>query len=385
MQSTIFYALIYVIEAFIILLYADNIFYSKINKYTNISILCFLYVGLFGISLFQNYILNIIFFLLANLIYFFLYQTVFSSALFHSIIATTIMGMSELILYSIMPHFINDFFSEIGLLRNIVILTVFSKILYFVMMFTISHFLSKKYDKNLFHCKTSIFLLCIPFITLFVMTTLFMICRNFSLTPFLDTMISISSIFLLLVNLLIFAINIYDKNARETFTAMQILLQKENDSVEYYKMLIEQTENNNLLIHDIKQHLNSIAILNAQHNYEKIATYISQIASSIDLKNAHRYCDHDLLNLIINKYKKQYDKKGINFSVDIRCNTVNFISDNEITALFSNLLDNAYEATCNIPNSFIELNVGNIENTCFTILTLVNSCHTAPIFDSKKK
>lgn len=166
---------------------------------------------------------------------------------------------------------------------------------------------------------------------------------------------------------------------------MQILLQKENDSVEYYKMLIEQTENNNLLIHDIKQHLNSIAILNAQHNHEKIAAYISQITSSIDLKNAHRYCDHDLLNLIINKYKKQYDKSGINFSVDIRCNTVNFISNNEITALFSNLLDNAYDATCNIPDSFIELNVGDIENTCFTILTLVNSCHTAPIFDSKNQ
>lgn len=205
MQNTIFYTLIYIIEAFIILFYAENIFYSKSGKFTNLFTLCFLYTGLLVLSLFQNYILNILFFLLANFIYLFLiYQTAFSSALFHSIISTTLMGMSELTLYSIMPHFINEFFAEIDLLRNIVILTVFSKTLYFLMMFTISHFLSKKYDKNLFHSKTSFFLLCIPLITLFVMTTLFMICRNFSLTPFLDMMISISSILLLLVNLLIF-------------------------------------------------------------------------------------------------------------------------------------------------------------------------------------
>lgn len=33
---------------------------------------------------------------------------------------------------------------------------------------------------------------------------------------------------------------------------MQLLLQKESDSVEYYEMLLSQNENQRILIHDIK-------------------------------------------------------------------------------------------------------------------------------------
>lgn len=386
MPEIIFYVLIYIIEAFIIFLYSANLFCCKRNKWINIVALFVLYAGLFCISLFRNYILNILSFAAVNLLYiFFIYQTSFSSALFHSIITTTLMGMSELVLYSIMPHFIPDFFANAYSLRNIVILTVFSKTLYFVITFAISQLLSKKYEKTLDQRRTSVFLLCIPIITLFVMSTLFMICGTASLTPYLDAMISISAVLLLIVNLLIFAINIYNKNTKEAFTDMQILLQREYDSAEYYKMLIEQTENNNLLIHDIKQHLNSIAILNEQKEHEKVATYIFQITSSIDLKGKQRYCEHDVLNVIINRYKKQCEKNGVDLIVDIRSNTVDFISDNEITSLFSNLLDNAYNAANNIPNAFIELNVGTIENSPFTILTLVNSCRKPPVFNSKNQ
>ena len=34
---------------------------------------------------------------------------------------------------------------------------------------------------------------------------------------------------------------------------MQLLLQKESDSVEYYEMMLSQNENQSILIHDIKK------------------------------------------------------------------------------------------------------------------------------------
>ena len=64
---------------------------------------------------------------------------------------------------------------------------------------------------------------------------------------------------------------------------MQLQLQKEHDSAEYYKMLIAQNENQRILIHDMKKHLQSIALLNEENQNEKISAYIDQLMHSSDL------------------------------------------------------------------------------------------------------
>lgn len=383
MKVSFFYILIYVIEATIIFLYTINMFTPKRNKWCNIIILFITYAGLFTLSISKNYALNISAFVLANFIYIFgIYQTKLGTALFHSITSTAIMGMCELIPYSVMPHFMLDFFSAIDSFRNIVILTILSKTAYFVIMFIISQVFSKKYKKVEGHHQTSLSLVCVAFITLFVMTTLFLICGSASLSSQLDILISTSSILLLIVNLIIFAINIYEKNAQEKFWDMQIRLQREQDSAEYYRMLTEQLHNTSVLIHDIKQHLNSIAILNEQREHDKIANYISKLTVSADLKVRKRFCDHELVNAIIHRYQNQCFKVGIEFDVDIRKDTIHFISDDELTALLTNLLDNAYEAALKVPESFIELHIGHINNTRNICLTLINSSSTPPIVNS---
>lgn len=52
---------------------------------------------------------------------------------------------------------------------------------------------------------------------------------------------------------------------------MQLLLQKEANSAEYYQMLLSQNENQNILIHDIKKHLQSIDLLNDKKEHDKIS------------------------------------------------------------------------------------------------------------------
>lgn len=249
-------------------------------------------------------------------------------------------------------------------------------------MFIISQIFSSKYKKIENQHQTSFSLVAVSFITLFVMTTLFLICGSASLSPKLDILISASSVLLLIVNLLIFAINIYEKNSREKFMDMQIRLQREHDSAEYYKMLTEQIQSTSLLIHDIKQHLNSIAILNEQHEHEKIANYISKITASANLKVRQRFCDHELVNAIIHRYQRQCQKADIEFDVDIRKDTLKFISDDELTSLLTNLLDNAYEAAIKVPEAFIELYIGHINNTNHICLTLINSSSVPPVINS---
>lgn len=162
---------------------------------------------------------------------------------------------------------------------------------------------------------------------------------------------------------------------------MQLLLQKESDSVEYYEMMLSQNENQSILIHDIKKHLQSIKLLNEQKASDKINAYIQQLMESSDLKETVKICDNEMLNAILCRYQRQCNDKHIVFHADIRSGTVQNIHQHDLTSLFCNLLDNAVESAENIPDSFIELTVQKKENSPFIIIIVINSCRSTPVYD----
>lgn len=197
----------------------------------------------------------------------------------------------------------------------------------------------------------------------------------------LSWMVALSAIFLLGINLLVFGLNRYNQKKYAEYTEMLLLLQKESDATKYYEMLLAQYDNQGILIHDIKKHLQSIDLLNRQHEHGRISAYIEQLLLSSDLKEAARLCDHAFLNAILCRYKKQCLSLHISFLTDIRSGTVDFMADSDITSLFGNLLDNAVEACEGIPEAFIELTVQKREKTPFVVITMVNSCRKNPFSD----
>ena len=64
---------------------------------------------------------------------------------------------------------------------------------------------------------------------------------------------------------------------------------------------------------------------------------------------------------------------------------MDFMAYNDLTSLFCNLLDNAYEAANNIPASYIEITACKREKTPFTVITVVNSCRTNPFSEQNNK
>ena len=68
---------------------------------------------------------------------------------------------------------------------------------------------------------------------------------------------------------------------------------------------------------------------------------------------------------------------------DVRTGCVDFLSKYDLTALFSNLLDNAVDAAKNIPNSFIELNI-SAHNHDSIVISMVNSCKKDPFTRSHR-
>lgn len=95
------------------------------------------------------------------------------------------------------------------------------------------------------------------------------ICINANISYSTNIIIFICLTLLLLINILTFYLqqDISKKNVE--YARLQIELQKENDTVEYYRYIQENNEKQHILIHDIKNHLNTINNLNDGNHTEK--------------------------------------------------------------------------------------------------------------------
>lgn len=379
MTTVICYFFSFFVEAIILWQYTSTLFVPKRQLKTRLFLLCTLYLILFAVSLYDFKWLNASLYLLASFIFLItMYRLKWYSALFHSAVLTAVMSMCELTVYSIIGRFAPHFFTKTTYSDNIILFAAFSKMIFFTVIYILIHLLQERQDISQRQDKYALLLVFIPLTSIFVMLIFVAVGDAYTLSPSLAFMITLGAVFLLFTNLLVFGINQYNQKKNMEFTEMQLLLQKEANSAEYYAMLLAQNENQSILIHDMKKHLQSIAILNDKKENDKITAYIGQLMLSSDLKESARLCDHELLNAILCRYKRGCDNSRISFHADIRHETIDFIADNDLTSLFCNLLDNAYEAACGIPEAFIEINTNRKASAPFIVLSVINSSRNNP-------
>lgn len=383
MENAICYAFGYIIEALTLSIYTSRLFERRRpgkNFAANLLPLSALYLTLFFISLFQIPSVNLTCFVVFHFLYFLTqYQLKGLMALFHSILLMILMWLSELMLLSFFPQFVPAFYEGAHYFWHSLTLVALTKIIYCTIIFILLHILKgkKKYFQD--YNKITFLLVLIPLLSLWVSITLAYLPINTPLSSGQIVQIAISCVFLLIINLLVFGIQEYSQRKNAELTEMQILLQKESDFAEYYKMLLQETENHNILLHDIKKHLQSIYLLSKQGKQEEISAYIDRLLSSSDLKESARMCDNDLLNAILCRYQKHCRQNKLSFHTDIRCGVIDFLDSTDMTSLFCNLLDNAVEAASKIPAGYVEISVSCRPNTAFVVISLLNSCHANPL------
>ena len=369
-------------EAVILWQYTSNIFTSSYGSKIRLALLSALYTILFLLSLLKQTGLNVVSFFVFNTVFLYvLFKLKLLLALFHSAIVTAIMGISEIAVFGIISRFFPHFLLETD--AGLVFYTVFSKIFFFAVIYLLIHlFKGKKLNQEQYG-HSEILLMLIPVSSIFIIFTLLSIGETSAFAPPIDFLVTICAVFLLMVNLLVFGINQYNQKKSQEYADLQLLLQKESDSVEYYEMMLAQNENQSILIHDIKKHLQSIKLLNEKHDSDKINAYIQQLMESSDLRETTNICDNEMLNAILCRYQRQCNDKHIHFHTDIRSGTVQYIYQHDLTSLFCNLLENAMESAENIPDSFIELTVQKKENSPFVIIILINSCQNTPVYNQE--
>ena len=335
MINTTCYFFSFLVEAIILWQYSSNLFTAKRRPWIQFAILFIFYFAMFAISLLEYIWLNMALYFVMNFIFLLTqYNLKWYSALFHSAVLAAVMGMCELTVYSTIERFSPHFLAESEQFQNMILFIIFSKTIFFTIVYILIHLLKGQQTQKQHHDKSVLLLIFIPITSVFIMLTLVNISDSFLLSPPLKGMVTLSAFFLLISNLLVFGINQYSLKKNMEFTQMQLLLQKESNSTEYYEMLRLQNENQRILIHDIKKHLHSIDVLNQQKEHDKIDAYLHQLICSSDLKESARLCDHAMLNSILCRYMQQCTDSHIAFHADIRSGTTDFIADNDLTSLF---------------------------------------------------
>ena len=118
-----------------------------------------------------------------------------------------------------------------------------------------------------------------------------------------------------------------------------------------------------------------------QNDNSKAIEYIDSIYDGYDIKQIKKYSNNKLINVIVSRYAQLCYNNNIEFSADIRDVNFSFIKDSEITALFDNLFENAFEATKKCPNKFINIEV-DYRNENYIFIKMLNSINNKPLFQN---
>lgn len=382
-MNTICYLFIFIFEQFISYLYFKSKYEFK--RKTWIIFICYFisFIVQYTTNLFNSPYLNLISFFVCNLsIVLICFSSTLKQSLFDVVLLEGIMITTEVVIMYLFSSILEIDLLECKNNELIIFLeTAATKILYFIIAYIISRF-SKKADKyKSVINKYSVLLFLMPVSSILVISSYAYLSFNYNVNITTNFLFTFSSLIMLISNIIIFIIHERIIDVLIKNTELELEKQKLHINEEYYIELEKQYDSSNILIHDIKKCLGNIKGLLLQNDNSKAIEYIDSIYDGYDIKQIKKYSNNKLINVIVSRYAQLCYNNNIEFSADIRDVNFSFIKDSEITALFDNLFENAFEATKKCPNKFINIEV-DYRNENYIFIKMLNSINNKPLFQN---
>ena len=122
-----------------------------------------------------------------------------------------------------------------------------------------------------------------------------------------------------------------------------IMIKCETQEKQFHEIQ-EITEQNQSLVHDMRNHIMILQELAQKEDISGINTYLQQIADGSSALTHQKWTGCKILDLLLNQKQREALQDGIVFWV-VSTGTVKLaLPENELVSLFGNLLDNAIEA-----------------------------------------
>lgn len=368
-------------EAVIAWLYCSRLFERKLKA--AIAALSFLlgYAGLFAVSLLGDTVINISsFFLISGVLLFLNFEIKILPCLVHAALLTFLMTVTDLfsnLLLGLFGHAFTDFANTVAV---IVPMTTISKFLYLLLSLLAAHILSPQ--KLQAERKNAMLLCILPLVSVGIAMLVCYLGMNTELTDATQIMIVVTLLSLLVMNLVFLVLQDHLSAANAERTSLRLSLLREEENAAYFKSRQEQTEQQRVLLHDIKNHLSAIHALAEDNNAPAIASYVSDLQDTF-LASAQipKLCDDPILNAVLLHTVQSCKDQSVEFEYDVRAGCTASMDAVAVTSLYGNLLSNAVEAASVSSEKRIELTAICNRDQGSVFITVINSCDEAPIPD----
>lgn len=201
-NTYIFFFSIFIFEAIIFLQYCSSIFIAKCSVLKRCLFIVPVYIAIFAIFKFGHPMINFFFLCLGNFIFlYFLYNTTWYIAAFHSVIDVIIMSLWESAMILIIPYPYSYSFDSLAKAFHIwMIPAILSKFLYALTML-ILEIIIKRYSQQNIAAKPPLILLIPPIASMYLICCYVRFAGEAQLSPGLSKMLIIATVLLLLLNI----------------------------------------------------------------------------------------------------------------------------------------------------------------------------------------
>lgn len=383
MERVIVYAIIYIVQGIIAYFYLSRMFVQRKNN--RLAFLCyfFTYFAQYITFFFNIVLLNVSMFLIMNFLLILLcYKTYIYNALFHALIMTSFMCLSEYCILNFAGSIIQTTTDILDLgYPHMIIFFISNKFLYWLLLYIVTK-ITDFSSKRIIIDNSTILLTLFPIFSFIMFIILHIITISNNLTRASEYLFVIVDFFLILCN--VFIIWLYDYNLaqHDMLTKFKLEHQHTQDAENYNKLMTQHNENQKILIHDIKNHLQTIYSLNMAENYKQANSYLSNLLDTPVLTHTYEPTNSHNLNLLLSRYIKICDEKSITFNINARNTDISYMKLEDVTTLFCNLIDNAIEAAEGTEHAHVNLQIQDSENNTHTIITIINSCSHPPVIEN---
>lgn len=158
----------------------------------------------------------------------------------------------------------------------------------------------------------------------------------------------------------------YDVASNQRLKHRLELMKQQNESIhQYYEDLEENYSQSRKIIHDIRNHIH---VLEQSQKLDQTQSYFEDVHTMLNALGLHYYTDNRMLNIVLNHKLKGLSPKQVKCAIGGI--DLDFLSDIDITTIFSNLLDNSLEACEKMEDFFIRLKGDRIHD--FLVIKIQN-------------
>lgn len=172
--------------------------------------------------------------------------------------------------------------------------------------------------------------------------------------------------------------------ARESEQRLRLMQQQEELQHQMYQELQKKYAETCKVAHDIKRHVSSLrSLIETNGSDDKAQKYLSELTEESDRLYPAIRNQNPMLEIILNTTMAKCKSSNIEFSMSIEDFEMPFISDMDMTTIFSNLFDNAIEACSEIAKSRRKIRIIMRAQMGLIVIKITNPCADFNISDIK--